>query len=491
MNELRVVLALVLMAGSASAAELSTKEAVQRTVQSNPTVRAAVLDVQRSAQSLRSEQGRYRPKLLADVTGTSQQTPNLSIGGGTLTQLNQQLTVGAELSQTFSWGTTLSLRVENKDSRMQGPLFAGSTEEATLGPGYLFGARLSVTQPLLRGFGDDVGLAQLRSATLDRRETERARDATASSALSTTLQAYWELWYAQRALQIEKQAQRAAQQLRDETKQRVNAGASAPVDLLTYETQVAELDQSVLDAEVAVKTRQAELGRALGVSDVDALDVSAASPPSVAPEANALQRAEEASYEVARTQLEVERAETSAKSAADATRPKLDVAAWVQTQGLGNQSTSAAFDQLGRFSNVSGNVGLTFELPLSSQQHDGQVQAAQIAVRAANARHDAAVQQVRSDAKTELAQLEQAREKVSLAERTAEVSTRSVEAQQKRFASGTATALEVREAEQTLRRAQLSVERHRVDAVKSNVRLEHLTGDLLVRWGVSATEDES
>lgn len=69
-----------------------------------------------------------------------------------------------------------------------------------------------------------------------------------------------------------------------------------------------------------------------------------------------LSRTEEASYEVARLKVVVERAETSALSVADATRPRLDVSAWVQTQGLGNQSVGQALEQIGKFSNLSGNV---------------------------------------------------------------------------------------------------------------------------------------
>lgn len=466
-------------------APLTEQAVVQETIDGNPTVRAAVLELRRTAEALRAEQGRYRPRLLLDATGTHQNTPNLGANGGTNQQLSQSLVLGAELAQTFSWGTTVGLRLENRDTRTQGPLFSGATDIVTLGPGYLLGARLSVTQPLLRGFGDEVGLAALRSAMLDRREQERVRDATASSTLSSALQAYWELWYAQRALGIEREAQALARRQRDETQRKVTAGSVAEVDLLTFETRLAELDQNVLDAEVTVETRQVDLAKALGTKATVRVDVSGAQPPGLraVDVAETLGEAAEASYVVAELRLALERAETTLRSAADATRPRLDVSAWVQTQGLGNQSVGAAVDQLGRWVNLSGNVGLLFELPLSSQQHDGQLANARLAVTAARERLSAAERQVRADTEQELNALRQASEKITLAQRTAEVSGRSAKAQQQRLTNGAATPLEVSQAEDALRRARLSVERQRIDAVKAQIRLEHVTASLLARRG--------
>jgi outer membrane protein TolC len=70
-----------------------------------------------------------------------------------------------------------------------------------------------------------------------------------------------------------------------------------------------------------------------------------------------------------------------------------------------------------------------------------------------------------------------------LAERSADVANRTAEAQRKRFLTGSALEVEVRQAEDSLRTARLSIERERVNAVKAHVRLAHLTGELLAKWG--------
>ena len=126
---------------------------------------------------------------------------------------------------------------------------------------------------------------------------------------------------------------------------------------------------------------------------------------------------------------------------------------------------------------------MELELPLSSERHDAQLASARSSASAAEARLVSAEQQVEADARTELATLAQARTKLELAERTVDVAARSADAQRKRLQHGAATPVEVRQAEDALRRARLGIERQRVDAVKAQIRLRHLTGDLLERWG--------
>ena len=198
-----------------------------------------------------------------------------------------------------------------------------------------------------------------------------------------------------------------------------------------------------------------------------------------------LAAAQEAAYVIAQQQLDLARAEDALRTAGEATRSRLDLAAWVQAQGLGNDTVDPMFTQLGGLDNVSANVGLVFELPLSGDQHAAERKGAELALTAARARLDAVRQQIAAQTATELESLTLAAESVTLAERTAEVSRRSLAAQQKRIASGAGIPLEVSEAEDALRRALLAVERARVNGVEAQVRIEDLTGRLLVKWGVA------
>lgn len=464
--------------------QLSERAVAQQTLDHNPSVRAAVADLQASEQGVQAQGARYRPILVVEANGTRQDNPSLT-PRGTIRMLRESLTLAAELRQTFSIGTTVAVRVEANALRSEGALFSGSMQSVELGPGYLYGIRLSATQPLLRALGTDVGLAELRLARLDRNERQRERDATASSMLSDALQAYWDLWYAQRTLEIERQARALALEQRDDIQRKVAAGVAAEVDLLTYETSLAELDVAVLDAEVAVEARAVDLGRTIGRTDIADLHPSSVAPPEIeaVDPAQTLARAQRSSYTIAQLEIALRRTQTAARTAADATRPRLDLTAWVQCQGLGNHSHGDALNQLATSTPMSAFVGVELELPLSSERHNAELSSAQSNVAAAQARLAAAMQQVQAATRTELATLEQARTKIALAERTVEVARRSADAQRKRLQHGAATPVEVRQAEDALRRARLAMERQRVDGAKAQIRLRHLTGSLLERWG--------
>ena len=491
MNKGLILLGLV-VAPTVSLGEntFSPADAVKQTIENNPTLKAAIADVQQSLETFRAEAFRFRPTLFLDATGTTNAAASLNFPIGTTRGTSQALIFGAEIQQTFSFGSIVDFRLENRNVGSQGPAYSGTNTTVSLGPGYGLSARLTLTQPLLRGAGNEVGQAQLRALRLMQTGQERIRDAVASQALSTTLLAYWELWYAQKALVIEQQARTLALQQRDEAQGKAKAGSLADADVLIYDTRLAELDQSVLQAEVTRRELSVTLANAIGVA-ITTFHVADAMHPTVVieGEATVLAAAVEASYTLAQQRVAVAIAQNTLRTAAEATRPRLDAQAWLQTQGLGNQAMAPALDQFSAFENVSANVGLVFEMPLSPARHRAQQRAGELALDAARARLTAMENQVRADTLTELATLDQARQSLSLAERTTEVAARTTLAQHQRFLIGTAIPIEVQTAEDSLRRAQLSVERARVNATKANVRLDNLTGHLLMLWGVDQTQD--
>ena len=483
----------VLIAPTVAAGEsrFTPADAVKQTALHNPTLKAAVADVQQSVELLRAEAVRFRPTLFLDATGTTNAAASLNFPSGTTRGTNQALVFGAEIQQVFSFGTVVDFRLENRNTGSQGPAYSGTNTTVTLGPGYGLSARLTLSQPLLRGAGNHVGQAQLRALRLAQTGQARNRDAVASQALSNTLLAYWELWYAQKALGIEQQARTLALRQRDEAQGKAKAGSLADADVLIHETRLAELDQSVLQAELTLREQSLTLANAIGVPSTT-FHVAEAGHPTfeIEREVTVLGAASEASYTLAQQRIAVAIAQDTLRTAAEATRPRLDALAWLQTQGLGNQAVAPALDQLGTFDNVSANVGLVFELPLSTARHQAQQRAGELALDAARDRLTAMENQVRADTLTELATLDQARQSLSLAERTTEVATRTAVAQQQRFQIGTAIPIEVQTAEDSLRRAQLSVERARVNATKAQVRLANLTGRLLLLWGVDQGPDQ-
>jgi outer membrane protein len=464
---------------------LTEADALSRAVAHNPTLRAALIELERAGLALRGEQHRYRPTIVVDGQFLHRATPSLRAGGidtsttdslGLSGEITQSLPIGMQLGAQLAFGRTAQTYVN--------PTGAGSVE---LGPAYGLDLTLSVSQPLLRDLGRAAGLAALRTARAERDAASFAAERTASEVVQAVLTAHWELWYAQRAVDIQVEALAVAQRQLDEAQIRADAGRLAPADLLPFRREVAVLSEALLDARTLVRTRHLELARQIGGPlDGDALSV--AGPPSPGDEppllGETLTLARDASPQLAELRAAVEAAQVEAELARNQARPRLDASAWVTLSGLGDDALTPALEQVGTLDAVSAFLGLRFEMPVNRTALRATEARARLAVDAAQERLDDADQRLAQAIAERFQQLDAARERVRLIETTVLYSRESGEAQRERFDAGVGTALELLTARQDQIEAELRLVRAQVDLALLRVDIDHLSGGLLDRRDV-------
>jgi outer membrane protein TolC len=415
------------------------------------------------------------------------------------------------------WGTDLALRVSGN---VQGTSFkrpgisgiggggvtgntgsslaGGFVPPGTYGPGYGWLAKLTLKQPLLRGSGRAIAEADLNAALATRDVAEQTRARVVSETLRDALTAYWELWYANAALAIQAGAREVAARQVSEAQARVTTGSLAPVEVLAFETELSAREEDMAKAEAERKRAQLELLRLLGEDAQRDLSVSAAPPedaPST-PEALLEQRALAASAEVQESAGTLKLAAVRARTASDPLRQRLDLDAYAQVQGLANREktiTGGPSDEMpnqqymyvdGAFQSKAGFgafVGLTYEIPVTSRGQRAAAAKAHADVREAEAQLEAVRQRVLADVRKLIEQRRAQERSIELAQRTREIAAHQLEAEQARFASGSGTTLEVIQAEDKRRAAELRVVRAQADLAQSALRLDHLTGQLLSR----------
>jgi outer membrane protein TolC len=494
-----LLLPLSLVCSSALAQQprsLSERDVVTTAVMNNPTLHVALLRAQQSRYNLSAEQALYTPVFDANAGYTHSRTPSLVgpsydmagmplVPAGTRIGGSDVIDVGAAITKPFAYGTVLSASLSGQRSSRT------SLEEQALlgasGPGYALVGRLSAVQPLLRGSGTDLGLASLRQAKLSLSANQLAAQAAASALLSDVVSAYWELWYSAEAVHINEASRELARVQQEQARQQVQSGALAPASALPYATQLAVLEEAVLAARTDVRQRELSLSQLLGQSGGVGESLSASDGPA-APEADepalpsAVNDALRNSY--ARRQLQTQLAilKDQLKTAGDPLRPRLDVDAYLQAQGLGNQRVPPAFQQFGQMDAVSAHVGLTFEMPLTDTRRSSQIQAAQLAAHVAEKQLQENELAVRSSVASAIAQRRAAREKLELASQTEKIARQQAEAERARFLAGSSIAITVQQAEDSYRQAQLRVQRARVDLVLADLSLAELRGHLLERY---------
>jgi outer membrane protein TolC len=213
------------------------------------------------------------------------------------------------------------------------------------------------------------------------------------------------------------------------------------------------------------------LGRERGS---DALEVSEAAPPDARelPQ-ELLQLALENSPEVASGSATLAVAKLQEKTATDAYRPRLDLDAYVQSQGLGNRDIPSAFSQFAGLGVLSAHVGLTFELPLTSTRYQGESRRARANVDAARQRLDATRDQVIADIKTQVQKHQLSRQRIELSTNSTSLAERQLVAKRALFETGSATALEVTQAQDSVQAAGKREARARADLIEADLAIAY------------------
>ncbi|MRG93183.1 TolC family protein [Polyangium spumosum] len=469
-------------AGAPVKHEITESDVIALTLRHNPTLASAILTEKQALALVRAQEARFPFVLTANGGYTRSASPALQRDGEVAVGRRDTFSVSGALRKDFSTGTVVSLAVQasrNSTTSAVGELITAGAA----GTGYLLSTRLTLSQPILRGAGTRIGEAGLRAAELDRAAAQEGRERVASEVVRDTLTAYWELWYASRALGIELAARDLAKAERDAAEQRREKGAIAEVDVLSFETRMATLGESVTSAEMLEMQRGLELSQLLAAPDPNVRLRAAGSPsdpqtPTVAEVEKALAAL---SPELKELEARVASAESRAQVAGDAYRPRLDVEGYVELRGLGNGSVGPAFAQIGTFGAVGGYVGFLFEAPLSTARESAEVENARIGAQIAKNNLEAARSRVRIVAVRLVAQLEAAEQRRAAAAKTVAIAERQVEAERARFALGASTPLQVQQAEDAVRTARLRVARATVDRVQAMLALEHAMGRIAAR----------
>lgn len=460
---------------------LTVQGALRDAMKYSPMLAIAVLDLRRAKLQVRSEDYRYVTRFSASAGYTHNANPSLRTQGDTEIGQSDAVALGFGFAHQFSFGMQLGVDVELGGS---GRREVEPGEAAlSLGPGYEVSVRLSATQPLLRGMGDDVGEAGLRQAQFAVDAATQARHRSASELARDVIGSYWELWYAQTAEAIQADAVAVAKRQLAESQARAEAGRIPALSVLPLRTAVATAEERYVSALTSTRKVRVSLSRKLGKSMLGAVvKVDETGPPqddTLPDRTSLLERAIGNAYQLKELKASVDQARESVVVASNAALPQLDAVAWMSVAGLGNNDVPQAFEMFGTFAAVSGFVGLQLELPVVNAVARSQQEQAVAVVNAAQERLRDGKDAVTEAVMLQLATLTEAIARLASASKTAALSSEVASGQKKRFVAGAGTALELVVAEQDRSAAELRVARARTDVAIERAKLRHLTGQLL------------
>ncbi|HWS55917.1 MAG TPA: TolC family protein, partial [Pyrinomonadaceae bacterium] len=325
---------------------LTMREAIEMALANNKDIEVARANVRVAEFDLRASRGVYDPRFTTSTYYERSETPVASfLSGSTSGAVTQSGFFSASSVQGLTPKFGGGYRVDFVTNRI-----TTDNQFAALNPQYPSSLVFNYTQPVLRGRSFDQNRRAIEIARRNLSLTDAQFRQRAIETITGVQRAYWDLVYALRNLQIQRDAVRDARAQLEHNRRLVREGVLAPIDVVAAEAQVSGFEQSVYTAldevgraennlkNLIAENREAPLWNA-SLVPVDEVDV----PPPAVPLQDAMAAALRSRPELQSSDVAREINEIEQRYAREQTRPQLDLVASYGATGLaGSLNTSDA-----------------------------------------------------------------------------------------------------------------------------------------------------
>ncbi len=455
--------------------------------------------------NVRGSGGIFDPTLWANLDFNSNKTPTSTILEGANVVESDNMNFGLGVNQLLPSGTELgaswmSVRGET------------NSEFYFLNPRWDARLNLTLTQPLLNGFGSTATRAQIIIAENLRDQAAVGFEVEIIRLMADVELAYWELVATRQAIAVTVQSLELAERLLEETRQRVEVGTSAPIDMVQSEATVATRHQELIYANNAASNAEDNLKALLGfdlphewqvrVETTDSYNVD----PFLPDLGESIETALHKRPAIIRQELEMERLNTNVKVAQNQALSRLDLTGSYGWGGVSGTSTITddegnpvtiregwgdAAGQVFDFDFPRWTVGLNFSVPMGNHRAKEQLAANRYYRDRSGAQLAALKQEITRQVRFAVRALEDGAAAIDAAVASRRLAVRNLEAEQTKFNNGLSTNFQVSEIQDALATAQFGEIRARVGYRKAIATYFHSTGTFLEAKHVEITDTEA
>jgi outer membrane protein TolC len=258
----------------------------------------------------------------------------------------------AGLKKKFTLGTQTELKLKQEE-------YKSNTSFLGLKPQYYGDLTMSITQPLLKDFGIEIGESLIKIASLNFEVSENEFKKQVMDVLFQVESYYWDLYFRINDLSSKENSLKLADDLLREFKIRIEAGALAPIEIYQAEAEVALRTEDVIVARSNVKKAEDNLKAALNLYEDekywDTVVIPSDTPyikKEVPDLSKCLNTALENRPDFKQAKLNIQAANIQLKYSKNQTLPRIDLIGSIGTNGLAGkpQDTSGAFGRKKIFS---------------------------------------------------------------------------------------------------------------------------------------------
>jgi outer membrane protein TolC len=375
--------------------------------------------------------------------------------------------------------------------------------------------RLSVTQPLLRDYGRNVNMRQIRIARNNESISELQFERQVIDLVAQSEKAYWDLVFAAEDLKVKQQSLDLANKTLDENRKQVTIGTLAPIDVVQAEREVAQRNLEYVAAGGTLLLTEDQIKRLISnkpdpgmtLAKITPMDPAHGPvPDDVAGVERAIKVALESRPELRELDFQLRNRDIDLDYQRNQMLPSVNAFATYNVNGLGGVQTltdgafpptiigvnrGGVFDALGQlfsFGYPGFSVGVNVEIPLRNRSRQAEYSRAFTERRITEDRKAALQQQIALEVRNAITTVETNRARIEAAQKTRELAQLTLEAEQKKFTLGASVNRFVLEEQRNLRLAQTSEILAQVNYAKSIVDYERAIGQTLRKRNIDIDE---
>ena len=498
----RARLAAVQSPGAGPRVDLTLDEAVARALERNLDLAVQRLNPQVFDLNLAQQLAAYRPTFDTNFQNNSRTNPSSTQLDGGESVISDVVTLNSGVSQEVGWGGG-RYQVNFNNNRSASTNFFSS-----FNPSYRSSVQASYTQPLLRGFRIDPIRQGIQVTRINRDIADIDLRQTITNTVSAVRDAYWELVYATRSVEVQQQALDLAEALVRDNEARVEIGTLAPIDVVQARSEAAARRQTLAQAEQALATAELVLKQLIvdGTGDeywratLNPIDLPTLSPAPIDLEGT-IRRALDERTDLERSRRQLDINEVNLSSMRNQRLPSVDLTGSYQLQGQGGTrfvrsglggavltevpgGINDAFDQLVDLDYPVWTVQLNVSYPIGPSAADAAYARAQLQTQQVQAQLRQLELQVATEVTNAVLQIRAIARRIEAATAARELAEEQLAAEQSRFEAGLSTNFFVVQAQRDLSTAQDTELRAILDQQKALIELDRVQRTSLSQAGI-------
>jgi len=243
---------------TAGSQPLTLAQAIQQALLHNDRIADQLDSSEQTSLSVRLAKNEFRPKIVPNIQGSFGQTD----------VANQ--TYRVDVLQRLSTGTEVRLGVGTASAQIPSTIPGEGDVHF-----YNADTTLTLTQPILKGFGPAVARRALTSAEMREAEAGRQRSLTEQQVALDVASAYYRLVAQRSLIDVARRGLDRSRRLRDASEAKLDAGSVSQLDVFRAQELVAQAEIQLFDAESVAEDARDQLCYLTGLEPGVPFDVVA------------------------------------------------------------------------------------------------------------------------------------------------------------------------------------------------------------------------